>query len=157
MLYLIPGVDYCPTENNIGAAHSPDEDDGVDDYAAPPARVDLPTATPIPHTRRKQSSKSVDDSSDKEFDQAMLQWAGSKDEDTNFALSLVPSLQALNLKEKLDAKTIIHNVLKGVLANRQYTNTNNYLYYQRPGRSSTQNVEVYYSDSNDDSMIDELC
>ncbi|KAL4090809.1 hypothetical protein QTP88_021382 [Uroleucon formosanum] len=58
------------------------------------------TSTPIPH-RKKRTNVSKPD----ELDEALIKALNQPvDEDTNFALSLVPSLQKLNAEEKLDAK-----------------------------------------------------
>lgn len=125
MLFLLPCIDDCSAQSNIEPAYFPD--DGVDS-----ARVDPPTVTPIHHFRNRKSYKSADDSSDKDILQAL---ADSKHEDTNFALSIVPSLHALNTEEKLDAKISILKVFKDILAQRRHTSYD-HLYHQRP-RSPT--------------------
>lgn len=58
------------------------------------------------------------------------------DEDTNFALSLVPSLQNLNSEEKLDAKIGVLNIFKQITLARRFEtssqSTSSYNGLQRP-------------------------
>ncbi|CAI6358202.1 unnamed protein product [Macrosiphum euphorbiae] len=79
------------TEGNLEPNDSHEDDDDNDNNDTGPT-----TSTPIPD-RKKRTNVSKPD----ELDEALNQPVG---EDTNFALSLVPSLQKLNAEEKLDAK-----------------------------------------------------
>ncbi|KAL4152835.1 hypothetical protein QTP88_000668 [Uroleucon formosanum] len=90
------------------------------------------TSTPIPH-RKKRTNVSKPD----ELDEALIKALNQPvDEDTNFALSLVPSLQKLNAEEKLDAKIGILNIFKQISLARRFEtssqSTSSYNVLQRP-------------------------
>lgn len=114
LLFLLPCIENRPTEGNISPAHSQDVDDNLEgDTEDGPS-----TSTPIRYPRR-QKKNVVRNSTADDCDNALLQaLKDTKDEDTNFALSIVPSLQALNPEEKLDAKINILNIFKNILAKR---------------------------------------
>lgn len=99
------------TEGNLEPNDShEDEDDNNNNDTGPT------TSTPIPN-RKKRTNVSKPD----ELDEALIKALNQPvDEDTNVALSLVPSLQKLNAEEKLDTKIGILNIFKQITLARRF-------------------------------------
>jgi hypothetical protein len=65
----------------------------------------------------------------KDVDEELLKaLRGTQDEDTNFALFIVPSLQSLTAEEKLDVKISILNMFRDVRMARRRQSTSQALY-----------------------------
>ncbi|CAH2014125.1 unnamed protein product [Acanthoscelides obtectus] len=104
LLFLLPCMENRRTEGNLEEDNS-QENDEDDEQAGPSA------STPI-----RQRKKRPNVSKHTDLVEALLKSlnATNADEDVNFALSLVPSLQNLTAEEKLDAKIGILNVFKQI-------------------------------------------
>lgn len=100
LLFLLPCVENHHKESNVSTAD--DEDD--DETSAP---------------RRKKACKPKQTSSDIDETLLVKTLDVTRDEDTYFALSLVPSLRDLSPEEKLDAKINILNVFKQIIMARR--------------------------------------
>lgn len=111
LLFLLPCIENRQTEGNLQEDNSQEIDED-DDEAGPS------TSTPI-----RQRKKRANIPKHTDLDEALLKALNETnvDEDTNFALSLVPSLQNLTAEEKLDAKIAILNVFKQIRIARQCT------------------------------------
>ncbi|CAH2009756.1 unnamed protein product [Acanthoscelides obtectus] len=104
-----------PTESNIG---SPEEqDDASDDVGGGNESREVDEneersrfETPKTKGAKRKHCKNNSDLDDTALINALQN--SEKDEDTNFALSIVPSLKALSPDEKLDAKIQILGVFK---------------------------------------------
>ncbi|GBP02354.1 hypothetical protein EVAR_70173_1 [Eumeta japonica] len=109
--FLFPCIENRQTESNLKEDNSQEIDED-DDEAGPS------TSTPI-----HQQKKRVNIPKHTDLDEALLKALNETnvDEDTNFVLSLVPSLQNLTAEEKLDAKIAILNVFKQIRLARQCT------------------------------------
>ncbi|KAG5886678.1 hypothetical protein JTB14_014714 [Gonioctena quinquepunctata] len=97
MLFLLPCIDNLQTDDNIGLAVSHDDAD--------PEELGPPTSTPTPVLRRGNKTIGENRSALDAGDEAPMGASKvTRDKDTNFALLLVPSLQALTPEGKLVAK-----------------------------------------------------
>lgn len=119
LLFLLPCMENRQTEGNLEPNDSNDDDNDDDGEPSP--------STPVPRRKRNTKPKQTD------LDEALLKALtenNTVDEDTNFALSLVPSLKNLNAEEKLDAKIGILNIFKQISVSRraQITTQSTYNY-----------------------------
>lgn len=102
LLFLLPCIENLPSEGDI-------RPDDVDEEETDPLAWN---STPSP--KRKKPTIDLKPTA-KDLDDALLKASNDKkDEDMHFALSLVPSLQALTAEEKLDAKISILKVFKEI-------------------------------------------
>ncbi|XP_055638632.1 uncharacterized protein LOC129776800 isoform X1 [Toxorhynchites rutilus septentrionalis] len=104
LLFLLPYMENRHTEGNLEEDNS--QENVEDDEAGGPS-----TSTPIRQRKKRHNvSKHTD------LDEILLKPFNetNTDEDVNFAMSLVPSLQNLTPEEKLDAKIGILNVFKQI-------------------------------------------
>lgn len=167
LLFLVPCMENRVTEGNLEEANSLSNDED-DDPAG--------SSTPTPIRQRKKRPnvpKQMD------VDAALLKALNepNTDEDVNFALSLVPSLQNLTADEKLDAKISILNVFKQIRLARCGQSTSKptctYNRVQQPLSSfpisqpatvlnisssgnSNDTAQSYYSNFSDESIIYDL-
>ncbi|XP_065167385.1 uncharacterized protein [Atheta coriaria] len=111
LLFLLPCIENRDPESNLKEDNSQEIDED-DDEAGPS------TSTPIPKRKKRANLPKHTD-----LDEPLLKALNEPnvDEDTNFALSLIPSLQNLTADEKLDAKIGILNVFKQIRIARQST------------------------------------
>ena len=115
LLFLLPYMENQRTEGNLEVEDA-QENDEDDDESSPSS------FTPMrPRKMRANATKQTD------LDEALLQTLNEThtkvDEDTNFALSLVPSLQNLTAEEKLDAKIAILNIFRQIRLSRRVEST----------------------------------
>lgn len=111
LLFLLPCMENRQTEDNLEPNESQDDDDVDDNEESGPS-----TSTIIPRRKKNMKPKQTD------LDDALLKALNENntiDEDTNFALSLVPSLKNLNAEEKLDAKIGILNIFRQINVTRR--------------------------------------
>lgn len=125
LLFLLPCLENRQTEGNLEPNDSHEDED--DNNAPGPS-----SSTPIPRRKKRTNVPKPDD-----LDEALIKALNQTvDEDTNFALSLVPSLQNLNAEEKLDAKIGILNIFKQITLARRFEtssqSTSSYNVLQRP-------------------------
>lgn len=95
LLFLLPCMENRQTESNLEPNDSHDDNDDDNDESGP--------STPIPRRKKSTKPKQTD------LDEALLKALNENntvDEDTNFALSLVPSLKNLNAEENLMLKLV---------------------------------------------------
>jgi BESS motif len=130
LLFLLPCMENRQTEGNL----EPDDDqeDDVNDESG------LSTSTPILRQKKRTNAPKHTD-----VDESLLKalnGTNTVDEDTNFALSLVPSLKNLTTEEKLDAKIEILNIFKQIVLARRVQATSqptcSYNIIQQPFQSS---------------------
>ncbi|XP_050518311.1 uncharacterized protein LOC126892716 [Diabrotica virgifera virgifera] len=107
LLFLLPYMENRNTEGNLEEEDNNFQENDEDDDQAGPSN----STTPIRKQKRLNASKTtnVDDALVKALNES-----NGPDEDVNFALSLVPSLQNLTPDEKLDAKIGILSVFKEI-------------------------------------------
>ncbi|XP_057662534.1 uncharacterized protein LOC130902880 [Diorhabda carinulata] len=165
LLFLLPCMENRLTEGNLEEENFLSNDEH-DDQAG--------SSTPTPIRQRKKRPN-VPKQTD--VDEALLKALNepNTDEDVNFALSLVPSLQSLTAEEKLDAKISILNVFKQIRSARcaQSPPTCTYNRVQQPLYSfpisqpttirnisspgnSNDTAQSYYSNFSDESQIYDL-
>ncbi|KAL3271859.1 hypothetical protein HHI36_022329 [Cryptolaemus montrouzieri] len=122
-LYLLPCIENKETKSNLKEDNSQEID--KDDEAGPP------TTTPIPQRKKRANLPKHTD-----VEEALLKALNDTnvDEDANFALCIVPSLQISTAEEKIDAKIGILNVFKQIRIFRKSTSqsTCNYDILQQP-------------------------
>ncbi|XP_021186175.3 uncharacterized protein LOC110373272 [Helicoverpa armigera] len=111
LLFLLP---YVGNQKNESSKRSDDTDNAEDDEEAGTSRFSIPSRK----KPKMESNKYVDEV----LNEAQKNNEMKIDADTNFALSLVPSLQKLTDEEKIDAKIAILKVFKNTTEAR-YTNT----------------------------------
>jgi len=138
LLFLLPRMENRRTESNLEPNDSHEDENDNDNNDTGPT-----ISTPIPN-RKKRTNVSKPD----ELDEALIKSLNQPvDEDTNFALSLVPLLQKLNAEEKLDAKIGILNIFKQITLARRFEtssqSTSSYNVLQRP-----LSYHVYHQGSN---------
>ncbi|XP_056645842.1 uncharacterized protein LOC130451065 [Diorhabda sublineata] len=165
LLFLLPCMENRLTEGNLEEENFLSNDEH-DDQAG--------SSTPTPIRQRKKRPN-VPKQTD--VDEALLKALNepNTDEDVNFALSLVPSLQSLTAEEKLDAKISILNVFKQIRSARcaqspptcTYNRVQQPLYpfpisqpttirnISSPGNSND-TAQSYYSNFSDESQIYDL-
>ena len=168
MLFLLPCIDNRATESNVEPLSNDDDDVDDDTENQPPASTSVPT----PRRKKTLKHRPDIDAADKALIKALE--ATNADEDTNFALSIVPSLRVLSPEEKLDTKIGILNLFKQVMAKRRHQTTA--ASYQRtnygshshfppvqnvvempnltsPGGCSNDTIHSYYSNFSHDSEL----
>lgn len=125
LLFLLPCMENRRTEGNLEPDDTP-EDDDENEESVPSTS----TSTPISRRNKRTNVPKQTD-----LDEALLKAlkeTHAVDEDTNFALSLVPSLVNLTAEEKLDAKIGILNIFKQIrLARRDQTTSASTCSYNR--------------------------
>ncbi|XP_045460138.1 uncharacterized protein LOC123670663, partial [Harmonia axyridis] len=167
LLFLLPCMENRLTESNL------EEDNSLSNYEDDDQAG---SSTPT-HIRQRKKRPNVPKQTD--VNEALLKALNepNTDEDVNFALSLVPSLQNLTAEEKLDAKISILNVFKQIRLARCVQSTSKptctYNRVQQPLYSfpisqptTTQNIsspgnsndttQSYYSNFSDESQIYDL-
>lgn len=116
LLFLLPCMENRPTEGYLEEDDSHENKEGDDESG------------PSTSTLIRQQKKRTNVPKQTDLDEALLKKLKSNktntvDEDTNFALSLVPSLQNLTAEEKLDAKIGILNIFKQIIVARRVQTT----------------------------------
>jgi hypothetical protein len=119
--FLLPCIENRPTEGNLAPTGDQEEEeeeehDDEDDNGSL-------TASFTPILRWKNINNNKSNATAKDVDEELLKAPRlAQDEDTHFALSIVPSLQSLTADEKLDAKIGILNIFKEIrIARRRHT------------------------------------
>lgn len=141
LLFLLSCVENRETDSNLTEENSPEIDEDDDE-------VGPSTSTRIPKRKKRANLPKHTD-----LDEALLKALNEPrvDEDINFALSLIPSLQNLTAEEKLDAKIGILNVFKQIRIARQSTSqsscNNNILQHRGVNILSPQPLQAYTTTS----------
>lgn len=110
-MFLLPWIEFRPTQSNINSAENDDYDDGDNDKNEDTGGLDEETDNSTSIPRRKNINMKNKPMS--AMDEALLNALSREDdEDTNFALYIVPPLRELSAEEKLDAKIQIVSIFK---------------------------------------------
>jgi hypothetical protein len=110
LLFLLPCIENRPTEGNLAPTGHPEEEEEDDEDVN-----ESFTSSSTPIVRRKKNNNNKSNVTAKDVDEELLKaLRGTQDEDTNFALSIVPSRQSLTAEKKLDVKISILNMFRDV-------------------------------------------
>jgi hypothetical protein len=120
--FLLPCIENRPTEGNLAPTGDQEEEEEEEEHDDEDDNGSL-TASFTPILRWKNINNNKSNATAKDVDEELLKAPRlAQDEDTHFALSIVPSLQSLTADEKLDAKIGILNIFKEIrIARRRHT------------------------------------